>query len=74
MKGYVFVNGRGLVKFKSKEKKERDCFDQYRGKIKHPNIGLGKWVKYDFWFDEGQVFSDRYEAMDSICDDYIYIW
>ena len=61
MNGYVFINGYGLVRFTSTKKHEhKDHPTQYTGKIKYNHgvfsYDMKKWVEYDYYFDESQIF------------------
>lgn len=70
--GFVFINGYGLVKFKSINKNvfisEDGHFNaQYQGLIKLPKgvtTGDGsKWMDYDYWFDSNKIFNTRGEVL-----------
>lgn len=69
--GYVFINGHGLVRFKSDKKHEyKDGQIQYSGKIKYPYGVIGfngeKLVNYDYYFDESEIFASVEKAIEFI--------
>lgn len=72
MKGFVFVNGFGLVKFKANEMYQfigedgRRVEKQYIGDIKYPkgirSFNGCKWVSYNYYFDKSKIFKSRESA------------
>lgn len=69
-KRWVFVNGYGLVRFKSTE---TVCYSdgsvQLHGKIKRKGLRSGggkKWIEHDYWYTAEQVFTSREEAIEDL--------
>ena len=71
-KRYVFVNGYGLVRFKSTESVTySDGTIQLHGKIKRRGLRSGggkKWIQHDYWYNTDQVFTSREEAIQYLWD------
>lgn len=72
VKRWVFVNGYGLVRFKSTESVTySDGTIQLHGKIKRRGLRSGggkKWIEHDYWYTAEQVFTSREEAIQYLWD------
>lgn len=67
MKAFVFVNGYGLVKFKAVEKIV--CTDGnalYSGVVKLKTSEGSKWMAWDYYFSENEIYESKLEALETM--------